>query len=264
MIFVNKLKATSKNQKAISGIYIITCLVNNKIYVGSSVDIYTRYHRHKLDLNTNKHHSSSLQNAWNKYGSEKFSFSILEFVDDKTKLIEREQFWMDELNVCDRKRGYNISPTAGNCLGIKHSEEMILANRLRQKSKIVMQFDLEGKLIKEWISIGELCRELNASRGSVSCLLKTKGKFKNKYYLFLKDEFTDDLLIECLNKKDGRKGRKCPLKNKKVNQYSIDGTLIRTWDSVTTASESLNVKHISECCKGKRNTAGGFVWKYAD
>jgi hypothetical protein len=44
-----------------------------------------------------------LQNAWNKYGEDNFYFSVLELVPDKDKLIEREQYWIDKLNACDRK-----------------------------------------------------------------------------------------------------------------------------------------------------------------
>ena len=33
--------------KRISGIYKITNIINNKSYIGSSVDIYTRWREHK-------------------------------------------------------------------------------------------------------------------------------------------------------------------------------------------------------------------------
>ena len=53
--------------------------------------------------------------------------------------------------------------------------------------------------------------------------------------------------------------------NKRVNQYDLKGNFIRTWDSILIAKNELNIgNHISECCKGKRKTAGGFIWKYKD
>ena len=52
---------------------------------------------------------------------------------------------------------------------------------------------------------------------------------------------------------------------KKVIQYDLDGSFIRVWDSITEASRTLNIQHpcISDCCRGKQKTAGGFIWKYA-
>lgn len=53
---------------------------------------------------------------------------------------------------------------------------------------------------------------------------------------------------------------------KKVSQYNLDGYLIKIWDCIQQASNELciNKVSISECCKGKQKTAGGFIWKYAD
>lgn len=54
-------------------------------------------------------------------------------------------------------------------------------------------------------------------------------------------------------------------RRKKVNQYAPDGRLIRTWNSMTEASETLNIQvsAISYCCTGKNKTAGGYKWKHA-
>lgn len=51
---------------------------------------------------------------------------------------------------------------------------------------------------------------------------------------------------------------------KAVIQCHRNGTLIREWESITEASSTLHIHNgsISECCKGKRKTAGGYVWKY--
>lgn len=51
---------------------------------------------------------------------------------------------------------------------------------------------------------------------------------------------------------------------KTVLQYDRSGFFIREWGSLTEASSTLHIHNgsISECCKGKRKTAGGYVWKY--
>lgn len=51
---------------------------------------------------------------------------------------------------------------------------------------------------------------------------------------------------------------------KKVGQYSINGIFIASYGSLKTAQEATNVAytHISDCCRNKRKTAGGYIWKY--
>ena len=41
----------------------------------------------------------------------------------------------------------------------------------------------------------------------------------------------------------------------KIFQYSLDGNLIRTWDSLGDIKEHLNINNISQCINGKRKTA---------
>lgn len=101
-----------------SSIYKILNLINNKIYVGSAVNYDKRWAAHEFYLNKGKHPNKHIQAAWNKYGAENFEFIALELVEDKTKLLEREQYWIDTL-----KPEYNICKTAGSNLGIKYSEE---------------------------------------------------------------------------------------------------------------------------------------------
>ena len=51
---------------------------------------------------------------------------------------------------------------------------------------------------------------------------------------------------------------------KKVNQYDLNGNLIKTWDSMGEIQRKLGINHcmISECCNGKQKTSRGFIWKY--
>lgn len=107
--------------------------MNNKIYIGSAVDFYLRFKKHISDLRRDKHDNKHLQRAWNKYGENNFKFEIVEIINDKNKLIEREQYYMDSLNVCDKNIGYNISPTANSRLGVKVSQETLIKMSNSQK-----------------------------------------------------------------------------------------------------------------------------------
>lgn len=59
--------------------------------------------------------------------------------------------------------------------------------------------------------------------------------------------------------------RRSELKKKPVNQYTLNGELIATHKSAKDIENILGISgtHISACCKGKRKSAGGYLWKYA-
>ena len=50
----------------------------------------------------------------------------------------------------------------------------------------------------------------------------------------------------------------------KVTQYSLQGELIKIWDSISEAGRCLNIdaSSIAKCCKDIYSNAGGFIWKY--
>lgn len=53
----------------------------------------------------------------------------------------------------------------------------------------------------------------------------------------------------------------------KVNQYDLNGIYIKTFPSLSAAAREVNTKgisHISDVCKGKRKTAYGYKWKFAE
>ena len=64
-----------------SGVYKITNLINNKFYVGSSINLKQRKHAHFYSLKLGKHKSPYLQNAFNKYGIENFVFEVIKYCE---------------------------------------------------------------------------------------------------------------------------------------------------------------------------------------
>jgi hypothetical protein len=51
-----------------------------------------------------------------------------------------------------------------------------------------------------------------------------------------------------------------------VQQFTLEGQFIREFDSIKQAEEETNTCHgkISLVCKGKRKSAGGYIWKYKE
>jgi len=108
-----------------SGIYKYQNIIDGKLYIGSAVDFIDRWNVHKYALKNQKHHSSRLQNAVNKYGIENFEFKILEEVEPiKKKLLEREQYYLDFYKSYEEDKGYNIArATRSPMFGRNHTKE---------------------------------------------------------------------------------------------------------------------------------------------
>ena len=90
------------------GIYKITNLVNNKIYIGQSINIIERWkqHEYKAFNESEKAYNSAIHAAFRKYGLENFKLEVLEecSVDE---LDEKERYWIRKLDSLT-PNGYNI------------------------------------------------------------------------------------------------------------------------------------------------------------
>lgn len=80
-----------KKQYITGFIYQIRNIINNKRYIGSTVNADQRYKWHKYSLNAGAHHSVALQNAWNKYGQNNFVFEILREIPFCDLLLEEQK-----------------------------------------------------------------------------------------------------------------------------------------------------------------------------
>lgn len=198
-------------------IYFIRNIKTNYIYVGSTINIQTRWKDHIRELKYNRHHNKFLQRSWNRNGEEYFQFGILEITHDNYRFI-REQYYIDSI-----KKLYNVNKNADKPpsqkgvvvttstreklravgLGRKHTQET--KNKLReqklgkQKSAEHIQklseirfsnptniTTLDGELIsplniayKNITNIRKFCRDYNLN---YNCLLRViNGKRESHY-----------------------------------------------------------------------------------
>ena len=118
----------------IQGIYSIRNVLNNKVYIGSSKDIVSRWRNHKYEASRNKY-NYPLYNAIRKYGIDNFEFNLIEKVADVTLLNSIETSWISYYDAANSEKGYNICKEASVTRGYKHSEESKLKMSLIKKSK---------------------------------------------------------------------------------------------------------------------------------
>lgn len=106
-----------------TGVYVITNLINGKVYVGSAAQSFRRrWNRHLRELRQGQHHSQHLQRSYCRDGEAAFEFSVLE-VCEPSICVQQERAWIAKLNAIDPQHGYNILPAADSLLGIKRSAE---------------------------------------------------------------------------------------------------------------------------------------------
>ncbi|MDF2865312.1 MAG: nuclease family protein [Clostridia bacterium] len=74
-----------KNRKQIGGICKITNTVINKIFIFTAPDIEASRNRFEFSKKTNSCINIKLQNDWNKYGSDSFTFEVIEELEKNTE-----------------------------------------------------------------------------------------------------------------------------------------------------------------------------------
>ena len=142
MLKQNLSNKNRKNFKGLSGIYKITNIKTREFYIGSSKDLGIRYTQWRYNFKI--------------YILEDFEFEIIELLPPiKDKLWEREQYWVDNLKPTLNKDIKNVKGET------KHLKEYKGENHSKFgkpaiNRKPVLQFDLQGNLIKEWDYISQV------------------------------------------------------------------------------------------------------------
>ena len=118
-------------------------------------------------------------------------------------------------------------------------------------AKRVKQIDPEsGEVVKIWNSQTEACEFYNGNPSLISDAIRRNSLTKGYYWRF-EDDNTP--LIK----------KKNPF-SKEVEQIDKNTLeVIKVWDSLSEVERQLNIStsNISNVCKGKRKTAGGFIWR---
>jgi|694.fasta_scaffold00065_44 group I intron endonuclease len=120
-----------------AGIYKFKCIINDKIYIGKSINIRDRINSHRYTLSeTNKRKKGYFESAIKKYGWDSFEFEILEIVEDFDKhkdnddLLKREAYYIKLFDSTDPNKGYNLCKYSSDRTGVPCSEES--KEKLRQ------------------------------------------------------------------------------------------------------------------------------------
>ena len=166
-------------------IYKITNVKTLQYYIGSTVNSTRRFRQHKVMLGNKKHPNKKMQNSWNKYGGDSFSFEILETFTgiNKEKLIEEEQKYLDSL---DLNKCFNLTFKAyGGGADVNSIPCLVL--------------DLEGNVIDNCKSIKEFFNKYCGVNKYSSNKLNN-GSIINKKYRIVTEQFYNEKYNEIISK----------------------------------------------------------------
>ena len=221
----------------LSGIYKITNLKNNLVYIGQTVNFGIRRREHWSDKT-----NDDLHNDIQKLGREYFKFEIIEKCD-VDQLDEREKYWIEYYD--SYNMGYNNTEGgSGNKLNAKNSQCMP-----------VYAYNLDGTFAAEYYSIASAMRKLNMKSNNITrCIIHNDNHHHSGGFMW-RTYKTDQ--IPAFEKNLGGKSIYC---------YDLNTRLfVKEYKTVTEAGIELCGKrtpHICSAANGSRKSACGFLWSY--
>jgi len=204
-------------------------------YVGKSKNPKVRLRKHISE----RFKHDSYKDRWIRKMVDSESRPELIIIDEVLK--EEWQYWERHYIAYYRGLGVRLTNSTDggdqppSTKGRKHTEE----------SKRKMSEAKKGKAIP-WLNNGEVRSQEhrdNLSKAIKGRISPNKGK---KVSTELRKKLAD-----------------ASTSKKKVKQLDLDGNFIKMWDSVNEVQKEMNLRHISECCRGvSYKTVGGFKWEY--
>ena len=229
------------------GIYKITNELNNKCYIGQSIDIETRWlqHIHEGKRGTNK---GKLYPAMYHDGIENFIFEVIEECPlEQEKLDERERYWIEYYN--SYEEGYNSTRGGQNENSWIYNPELI------------------RQLWDEGYPTGKIAQIVGCGSTTVNNRLQGYKDFNtftsHQRSCGIKSHILRNVGYKLVGKQDLYFSEIMA-----VHQYSIDGEYIASYPSLSAAARAVsNGNPGSECnisriFKGTTNQklAYGFQW----
>lgn len=170
------------------GVYLIRCSLSDKVYVGSSIHIEHRLAVHRRALASGKHVNRKLQAAWNKHGSESFSFFPLIRCQPNARLLY-EQRALDVYRAVDE--GYNLA---------RDVSAPMLGFVVSQETRAKLSKAHKGKVFSE-ATRAALKRSAQARSDAVSAQMKEMWKTRPR-------EIVDKIAASNTGKKRSEEGCK--------------------------------------------------------
>lgn len=121
----------------------------------------------------------------------------------------------------------------------------------------ILQYTLDGSFIREWTSATEASRETGINRENITaCCNHEERRQAGGYIWVIKEGYIAETCdAYYLNRY-----------TRTVVQYTLNGKLIKKYDSIDNASNETGIPYINiiQCCNHTQKTSGGYIWIYED
>jgi group I intron endonuclease len=247
-------------------IYKITS-PSGKIYIGQTFNFERRMSSYRSGYCKNQ---KILFRSLIKYGFENHKVEIIDNSDSIKELLNLEKFYIELFNSYNSENGMNLTRGGDGCNIDQHSEEtkLKISNTKKNSPKTEKQIlanlrsfgvkHTDERNLKKSISQGGENHWAYGKKMSDLTKFKKSKSMRKKYEDgYLSPRKGIELAEEI--KQKIKLSKSIP-----ISQFSKNGDWIKDWISAKDASIELNISHgnINASCKGKRKTAGGYIWKY--
>lgn len=114
-------------------LYRITNTLNNKIYIGQTVDDKRRWGAHKSYAKNSEKTGQYIHRAMAKYGTDNFIFEVIAICKTQEDADETEMVLIEQYDSRNKENGYNLAPGGGGVgsgvnhplYGVKQSQDTI-------------------------------------------------------------------------------------------------------------------------------------------
>ena len=153
---------------------------------------------------------------------------------------------------------------------IRHYKGKIMSQTLMNNGYLCVSFRKNGKLKQYLVHnlfarvFSDLIQNEYFDGAEIDHIntIRTDNRPENLRWVDRKGNMANEISRKHMS--EGRKGREAP--NKKwVIKLSLNNEILHFYPSLRSAASDNKIcqSNIYKCCAGKRNQAGGFIWKYA-
>lgn len=222
-------------------VYLTTNKINKKIYIGvHATETPEKFDGYYGDGVSRKHPilhpKTPFQYAIKKYGYDAFERSTIKIFDSYEEAFKLERELVNE-DFIKRIDTYNVILRE------------ISTSRIKLTGAI-HQYSLEGNYIQSFKDIKEVELKFGENMRGINPSIREGRAYKN--FLWLRGEKQE--FVKPIKKTKGIA--------RKVGQYTLEGELIKIYNSVREARKDFSA--VDKMLRGERNHINGFIFKYED